>query len=34
MTSVKVNLSQRDDDVPETVKKRLNVYHEQTAPLH
>ena len=23
----------RDDDVPETVKKRLNVYHEQTAPL-
>lgn len=23
----------RDDDVPETVKKRLNVYNEQTAPL-
>lgn len=23
----------RDDDVPETVKKRLGVYHEQTAPL-
>lgn len=23
----------RDDDKPETVKKRLNVYHEQTAPL-
>ena len=23
----------RDDDAPETVKKRLNVYHEQTAPL-
>lgn len=23
----------RDDDVPETVKKRLNVYHEQTQPL-
>ena len=23
----------RDDDRPETVKKRLNVYHEQTQPL-
>ena len=23
----------RDDDKPETVKKRLNVYHEQTQPL-
>lgn len=23
----------RDDDAPETVKKRLVVYHEQTAPL-
>ena len=23
----------RDDDKPETVQKRLNVYHEQTAPL-
>ena len=23
----------RDDDGPETVKKRLDVYHEQTAPL-
>ena len=23
----------RDDDAPETVKKRLTVYHEQTAPL-
>lgn len=23
----------RDDDAPETVKKRLEVYHEQTAPL-
>lgn len=23
----------RDDDAPETVKKRLKVYHEQTAPL-
>lgn len=23
----------RDDDKPETVEKRLNVYHEQTAPL-
>ncbi len=26
-------LIQRDDDKPETVKKRLSVYHEQTAPL-
>ena len=24
---------QRDDDKPETVQKRLNVYHEQTQPL-
>ncbi len=23
----------RDDDKPETVKKRLSVYHEQTQPL-
>ena len=23
----------RDDDKPETVQKRLNVYHEQTKPL-
>lgn len=23
----------RDDDKPETVEKRLNVYHEQTQPL-
>ena len=23
----------RDDDKPETVTKRLNVYHEQTQPL-
>ena len=23
----------RDDDKPETVKKRLDVYHEQTLPL-
>jgi len=23
----------RDDDKPETVKKRLTVYHEQTQPL-
>ena len=23
----------RDDDKPETVKKRLKVYHEQTQPL-
>ncbi len=27
------NLVLRDDDQPETVKKRLNVYHEQTQPL-
>jgi len=26
-------LVQRDDDKPETVQKRLDVYHEQTAPL-
>ncbi len=26
-------LIQRDDDKPETVKHRLGVYHEQTAPL-
>ena len=26
-------LELRDDDKPETVKKRLGVYHEQTAPL-
>jgi adenylate kinase len=26
-------LIQRDDDKPETVKKRLGVYHEQTKPL-
>jgi adenylate kinase len=26
-------LVQRDDDKPETVKKRLDVYHEQTQPL-
>lgn len=26
-------LTQRDDDKAETVKKRLEVYHEQTAPL-
>jgi adenylate kinase len=26
-------LVQRDDDRPETVQKRLSVYHEQTAPL-
>lgn len=26
-------LIQRDDDKPETVKKRLSVYHEQTQPL-
>ncbi len=27
------DLIQRDDDRPETVRKRLDVYHEQTAPL-
>ncbi len=27
------NLVLRDDDKPETVKKRLSVYHEQTQPL-
>ena len=27
------NLILRDDDKPETVKKRLEVYHEQTQPL-
>jgi adenylate kinase len=26
-------LMQRDDDKPETIKKRLEVYHEQTEPL-
>jgi len=26
-------LYQRDDDQPETIKARLDVYHEQTAPL-
>jgi adenylate kinase len=26
-------LTLRDDDKPETVKKRLDVYHEQTQPL-
>jgi adenylate kinase len=26
-------LEQRDDDKPEAVKRRLEVYHEQTAPL-
>ena len=26
-------LTQRDDDKPETVKKRLTTYHEKTAPL-
>jgi adenylate kinase len=27
------NLVLRDDDKPDTVKKRLAVYHEQTQPL-
>ena len=26
-------LIQRDDDLPETVKKRLEVYHHETKPL-
>jgi adenylate kinase len=26
-------LIQRDDDKPETVKRRLKTYHEKTAPL-
>ena len=26
-------LFQRDDDIPETIKKRLNIYHKQTAPI-
>jgi len=26
-------LSQREDDKPETVKKRLKTYHDQTEPL-
>ena len=26
-------LEQRDDDQPETVRRRLSVYHESTAPL-
>jgi adenylate kinase len=26
-------LLQRDDDKPETIRKRLSVYHEQTEPL-
>ena len=27
------NLYLRDDDKPNTIQKRLNVYHEQTEPL-
>ena len=27
------DLIQRDDDNPETIKNRLNVYHEQTEPI-
>ncbi len=27
------NIVQRDDDQPETIKNRLKVYHDQTAPL-
>jgi adenylate kinase len=29
----KGNLYMRDDDKPETIQKRLNVYHEQTEPV-
>ncbi len=32
-TTVEAALILRDDDKPETVKKRLGVYHEQTQPL-
>jgi len=28
-----LKLVQRDDDKPETVKKRLETYHDKTAPL-
>lgn len=27
------SLITRDDDIPETIKKRLNIYHEQTEPI-
>ena len=33
MIPVGEKLVLRDDDQPETVQKRLNVYHEQTQPL-
>ena len=33
MTHAVSKLILRDDDKPETVQKRLNVYHEQTQPL-
>ena len=33
MTVCGEKLILRDDDKPETVQKRLNVYHEQTQPL-
>lgn len=33
MISFFIGLDLRDDDKPETVKKRLDVYHEQTQPL-
>jgi adenylate kinase len=32
-TGCGAELTQRADDKPETIKKRLTVYHEQTAPL-
>ncbi len=28
-----IRFIQRADDVPETIKNRLNVYHEQTEPI-
>ena len=33
MTGVEVRVVLRDDDKPETVQKRLTVYHDQTQPL-
>lgn len=33
MINVKANLFSCADDVPETIKNRLNVYHEQTEPI-
>ena len=33
MINVKANLFSVTIDVPETIKNRLNVYHEQTEPI-